>query len=219
MAGEGFITYNIKGEDLWLLPQRALYWPSRKTLLIADLHLGKSTYFRQHGLNVPVEVLQKDLDCLDEILLKVEVKKLILLGDLFHNTENSEWEIFGAWLKNKSFKIHLVLGNHDILKKECYARFGIKVYKRRLSEPPFIFSHKPFKEVKADQYVFSGHIHPGIGIHGVKARQSVRVPCFWFGKQQAVLPAFGNFTGSEYIQPLTGDKIFAIAGDEIFSLS
>ncbi|MGI8892649.1 MAG: ligase-associated DNA damage response endonuclease PdeM [Bacteroidia bacterium] len=207
----------MRGEELWLLPQRAIYWATKKTLLVADLHLGKSTYFRQHGLNVPVEILQRDLDVLELILSQVVVERLILLGDLFHSTENYEWEIFGEWLQRHSCKVHLIMGNHDILNADCYSKYNIKVHKQHLSDPPFVFSHKQVKNVKEGHYVFSGHIHPAIGMHG-KANNSVRVPCFWFGEEQCVLPAFGKFTGNESIRPITGDKVFAIAGDMVFGM-
>ena len=218
MAGsERFISWTIKGEDFWLLPQRALYWPAKKTLLLADLHLGKSTYFRQNGVNVPFEILQRDLDTLDLIFTKVNVERLILLGDLFHSTENVEWEIFGDWLQNKSIDVQLVMGNHDKMKIERYEQYGIKTHKRRFSEGAFVFSHKQLKKVKENEYVFSGHIHPAIGLHG-RAYNSVRVPCFWFGEEQCILPAFGKFTGNESIKPLASDKIFAIAGEEVFGV-
>lgn len=212
-----YAHFKIKGEELWLLPQRAVYWEVKKSLILADLHLGKSTYFRQHGLNVPVEVLWRDLEILDEILLLVNVERLILLGDLFHSTENAEWDYFGEWLQKKNLQVHLVMGNHDLLRETCYKKYNINVHKRRFSEPPFVFSHKQIKTVKEGEYVLSGHIHPAIGMNG-RANNSVRVPCFWFGEQQCVLPAFGKFTGNESIKPRAGDKVFAIAGNEVLGL-
>ena len=41
------------GQELELLPQKAIYWKDRNCLLIADLHLGKSTHFRKNGIAVP----------------------------------------------------------------------------------------------------------------------------------------------------------------------
>ena len=32
------------GERLWLLADRALYWPARKTLLLADVGLGRTLH-------------------------------------------------------------------------------------------------------------------------------------------------------------------------------
>ena len=41
------------GESLVLLGERALYWPTRQALLIADLHLGKADVFRRAGIALP----------------------------------------------------------------------------------------------------------------------------------------------------------------------
>ena len=43
----------MRGERLQLHADRALYWPARGRLLIADLHLGKGDVFRRAGIAVP----------------------------------------------------------------------------------------------------------------------------------------------------------------------
>jgi metallophosphoesterase superfamily enzyme len=39
--------------ELRLLPQRALLDTASRSLMVADLHLGKAATFRAHGLPVP----------------------------------------------------------------------------------------------------------------------------------------------------------------------
>jgi metallophosphoesterase superfamily enzyme len=58
-------------------------------------------------------------------------------------------------------------------------------------------------------YYFSGHLHPGIRIRGM-GKQSLQFPCFYFGTEYAVLPAFGKFTGTVSIDPLPESNVFAI---------
>ncbi|CAN5366364.1 hypothetical protein BH10PSE17_BH10PSE17_35830 [soil metagenome] len=41
------------GERLELLPERAIWWPGERTLLIADVHFGKGAAFRALGVPVP----------------------------------------------------------------------------------------------------------------------------------------------------------------------
>lgn len=36
----------LHGETMELLPERALHWPARHVLLIADIHFGKAAAFR-----------------------------------------------------------------------------------------------------------------------------------------------------------------------------
>ena len=36
-----------------LLAERAVFWPGRKSLLVADFHLGKAATFRRAGIALP----------------------------------------------------------------------------------------------------------------------------------------------------------------------
>ena len=45
MAREGALDLKLAGETLTLLPQRAIYWSARKTLILADPHIGKDDTF------------------------------------------------------------------------------------------------------------------------------------------------------------------------------
>ncbi len=52
-----------------------------------------------------------------------------------------------------------------------------------------------------------------------KASQSLRLPCFYFGENGGIMPAFGEFTGTYTIKPKKGEKVFVIADDEVMRLS
>lgn len=212
-----FCIYTINGEELWLLPERALWWPARKTLMLADVHLGKSTHFRQKGVNAPVQVLYDDISLLNELVTSLAAERVIVLGDLFHAKENSEWHVFGEWLLSQPAKWELVRGNHDILTFDAYERYNITVHENCLIEQPFLLTHQPLdhcEHVPGGHYVLAGHVHPAVLVKG-KAYQSLRVSCFYFGAEQGLLPAFGRFTGNEVIEPGRKDDVFVIAGDRV----
>lgn len=44
---------HLAEEALWLLADKAVYWPARKCLLIADAHFGKASAYRSLGQPVP----------------------------------------------------------------------------------------------------------------------------------------------------------------------
>ena len=44
-----------------LRPERALHWPERGVLAVADLHWGKSEAFQHFGIPLPSGVLEDDL--------------------------------------------------------------------------------------------------------------------------------------------------------------
>jgi uncharacterized protein len=66
-------------------------------------------------------------------------------------------------------------------------------------------------------YIFSGHIHPGVRISGA-GKQSLYFPCFYFTPSFCVLPAFSRFTGLASIRQEKGDAVFAIVNKSIIQL-
>lgn len=44
---------DLAGHRVLLLLEKALYWPARKMLVIADIHFGKAASFRAQGVPVP----------------------------------------------------------------------------------------------------------------------------------------------------------------------
>ena len=145
--------------------------------------------------------------------------QLIIVGDLTHSQSNKELDLFLKWRKDiAGLAVHLVVGNHDILNKTWYKEAGIQLHENCLGIGSFVFTHdiSACKKMKS-KYYFSGHIHPGIKIKGA-GRQTIQLPCFYFTKHDAVLPAFGKFTGTHAIKPATEDAVFAIAENAVIRI-
>lgn len=209
------IKHNLLKQTLYLLPEKALFWEEKKILIVADLHLGKAGHFRKSGIPISDLVHSKDILILEKLIQKHEPKEVILLGDLFHSEHNQGWEIFKRWLKSKaplSFK--LVLGNHDVLDSSSYQIENMQVVEH-LDIDPFNFTHIPEDGLL---YNIAGHLHPAVRLVG-KARQTVKVPCFYFGVEHAVLPAFGNFTGTAKINIGKSDHVFGIAENKVIKIT
>ncbi len=219
MAGTRYLEICLQGETLYLLPQRAIYWPSQSALLVADLHLGKSGHFQKHGIPIPGEVLFRDLQQLGDLLQDWKPKRLLILGDLFHSRYNQEWEIFSDFLGEFPCQTELIRGNHDVLEQEDYRRAELMVHEASHSIGPFLLQHEPAlgESLTMERYVLCGHLHPGIRMIG-GGRQSLRFPCFHFGATQGILPAFGQFTGLSIRYPETGDQVYAIVEEEVVSV-
>lgn len=205
-------------EELELLPEKAVWWASRKVLLVADLHLGKINHFRKAGIPVPTKANDKNWESILHLIDSTTPHRVIFLGDLFHSHYNEEWEVFRQLIRgfpNVSFE--LVIGNHDILSDNQYARNHLKVHRERLEERPFVLTHRPLDDMVDDLYNLSGHIHPGVLLKG-KGKQAVTLPCFYFGELQGILPAFGSFTGLARIQPKKEDQIFVIVENTVVKI-
>lgn len=204
----------IRGERFIFHFSGALYWEKEGILLISDVHLGKVSHFRKHGAAVPNEAIYQNFRLLDTAIEHFRPKHIYFLGDLFHSHLNGEWDLFESWVHSCGPEITLVAGNHDVISPLKYEALGIRVV-QELVEPPFFFTHHP--QTREELYNFSGHIHPAVRLKGL-ARQTVRVPCFFCGEEQMILPAFGAFTGSHTLKPGKKDQVFAIAGEEVIKI-
>jgi uncharacterized protein len=204
------LKYELLNQTFWLSPERCIYWEEQKALIVSDLHFGKTGHFRKSGIPVPPKVYKEDLQRLVQQIQFFKPDELIVVGDLFHSRENKELELFLKWRNDfPQVGIKLVKGNHDILKENWYVKAGIEVYEECLTLDQFTFIHDVSACEDSGQYFFSGHIHPGIFISGL-GKQSLQFPCFYFGKNYAVLPAFSRFTGLALIAPGENEDVFAI---------
>ena len=214
------LTINLAGEEVVLLPDRALYWPRRRTLLVADAHIGKAATFRARGIFVPRGTTTDALTRLDEALARTDSTRLIFLGDLLHSREGRSAEtlrIVGEWRATRaSLDVVLVRGNHDRSAGDPPESLGIACVDAPLIEPPFAFLHHP--TLIEGQYTLAGHVHPAVRLSG-PGRQYARLPCFWMRNGGAVLPAFGDFTGAGVIEATEEDRVFAIADGAVIEVS
>ena len=181
------------GERLMLTNHRAVYWEKPKTLILSDLHIGKTAHFRRSGIPISSKVLEKDLERLKLLINYFKVDKIVVVGDMFHAEINDDINLFSKWLKDfKNIEWILVKGNHDKWKNELYEQLSISVV-NSCNFDPFIMIHD-LKDLKEDTFYISGHTHPGVSIKG-KGKQRIKLPCYQLSDNQLQLPAFSLFTG------------------------
>lgn len=208
----------LKDMQLILLKEKALFIPKERVLLISDLHLGKVNHFRRSGIAVPQGANDKNIAPLIKLLQEHNPLRVIFLGDLFHSHYNPEWEVFAQVLQSfPAIRFELVQGNHDIMSSYQYEKLKIIIYKDQLKLGPILLSHEPIVG-RYEGYNLAGHIHPAVKLHG-KGRQGMRLPCFYFGENQGIMPAFGVFTGMHTITPKKGDSIFVIVDNSVVKVA
>lgn len=210
------IEINVQSHTFILLPQKAIFWKEKKTIIISDLHLGKASHFRKHGIAIPKISANKDLEKLHNLISAYTPETIIFLGDLFHSDYNKEWENF-IQLRNHFSTINFVLikGNHDLIKLHHFSENNIAVYDS-LYIDKILFSHEKEKN-KNYHFQFYGHIHPGIKIKG-SGKLSVTLACFAQLGNTLLMPAFGELTGLYIIDRNDYDKVFAIAEEKIYAI-
>lgn len=207
------------GTALWLLPQRAVWWPAESMVLVADVHFGKAATFRRAGQPVPHGTTGDNLARLDALLRATGARHLVFLGDFLHartGAADALWQQLQPW-REQHGAVHMTLvrGNHDAHAGDPPAALGIAL----VNEPwapvqgvPMLACHHPQKADGAT--VLAGHLHPTVTLRGM-ARDRLRLPCFDWSPGLLVLPAFGAFTGTSSLPPAPDALRFAVAADRV----
>ncbi len=215
------LTINLpNGTSVLLLPERAMFLATTRTLYITDTHFGKAAFFRSFGIAVPQNFLQPALQRLDSLLQKTKAARLRILGDLFHAEEGCSPDVLAAlaaW-RNKHPKLDIinVRGNHDHHTGDPPGYLNIHCVDSPFNDGTFTLAHKPF--AKPDAYLLAGHIHPAARLIGA-GKQVVKLPCFWFTETTGVLPAFTEFSSGAAIKAKAGDAVYVIADSQVVTVS
>ncbi|ODS37473.1 MAG: hypothetical protein A7316_09390 [Candidatus Altiarchaeales archaeon WOR_SM1_86-2] len=185
----------------------ALYIKPKKTLILADLHLGYEEFLRESGCLIPEFQYEKITGHLNEIFAQIEVETVIINGDLKHEfgrISRQEWsEVldFLDFLSGNCEEVILIRGNHDTIagpiadKKNVglrnhYFFDDLKVY---VSHGHKIPDDRDFHD---SEIVIIAHDHPAIGLR--EELRVEKVKCFlcgsWGDKRLIVMPSFNFVT-------------------------
>lgn len=209
----------LAGEELWLLADKAVYWPARRCLLIADAHFGKASAYRSLGQPVPQGTTTANLERLDKLLSAVPCMQVIFLGDFLHGPgshASGTLSAIRAWrARNDELALTLIRGNHDKRAGDPPDDLRIEVVPEPLLMGPFALQHEP--DVHPSHHVLAGHVHPVYRLRG-KGRQRLRLPCFQIGERVSLLPAFGAFTGGYAVEQGDDRRIFVIGDQTVWPI-
>ena len=207
---DGRVT--VAGEELLLMPEKAVYWPAEHTLFVADVHLGKAAAMRAASIPIPETPTYETLERLSHAVCRTGARRLVVLGDLWHARQGRQPETVQASIRWRSvhpdLEVALVEGNHDRRSGDLPEGFRCDTWFEPTTLGPFSLCHYP--DVEASGYKLAGHIHPGARLEG-RGRRGCTLPCFWIGPACMVLPAFGAFTGYIAVHPVEGDRMFVMA--------
>ncbi len=209
------IEIDLQGEQLQLLPQKALWWAAQKTLIVADLHWGKSAHFRKHGIAIPTDTQSHDELRLAGLIRDYKAERLIIAGDLFHSRSNLQVEVFSHFRNaHDSLHIDLVIGNHDILPASKYTDWQLAQHQECFVVGPFCIAHDMLRD--SDHFVIHGHVHPAVRLKPKGNHQpAVKLCCFAIDAGRMILPAFGQFTGTYVLESADYKHMYVIADDKV----
>ncbi|MYM25096.1 ligase-associated DNA damage response endonuclease PdeM [Duganella sp. FT135W] len=212
------LAQTVAGEQLLLLPQKALYWPRGELLVVADIHFGKAAAFRALGVPVPGGTTEANLAGLDGLLARYPVREILFLGDFLHaRTARAPATLAAmqAWRARwPQLQLTLVRGNHDAHAGDPPAELGMTVVDEPYLRGPFACCHHP--QLVDGSHVLAGHVHP---VYHLRAGwETLRLPCFLLSPGQLLLPSFGVFTGGHAVQPQPGERVFVTSGEAVLEV-
>lgn len=210
------LSTTIRNKAFIFHAHRAVYLPFAEVLVVSDVHLGKTTHFRKHGLSVPQQVAVKDLERLSGLVDEFQPKKMVIAGDFFHAEANSELDLFAKWREQSpNVSVVLVKGNHDRLAKGIYQSLGIEVYEEQYFLDDLVITHEYQETI--ERFQISGHIHPGIVLKG-KGKQKLRLPVFAYNPKHLLLPAFSLFTGLDTRMDFSDYQLIGVHDEGVFKI-
>ncbi len=180
----------------------ALIWDTMETVVVADLHFEKGSAYAKRGTLLPPYDSRATLDALANVLRRYNPKRVICLGDSFHDDEGpvrladvdrkilSDLALSRDWI--------WIAGNHDPSPPEGYSGRVLD----EVTIGSLVFRHEAMPTHAAGE--ISGHFHP-------KARLTVRGRritgrCFVTDGKRLVLPAFGAYAGGlDVLDPALSD--------------
>lgn len=185
------VPLSFAGETFEATAGGALYWPSRRALLVADLHLEKASWFARLGQFLPPYDSHATLS---ELALEIErtgATRLYCLGDSFHDSLGCERLPADARQILVSLTSRLdwawIIGNHDSgFTDHCGGRIEAEV-----EVGGIILRHEAVRDENRPE--ISGHYHPKYRLH-LRGR-SVSRRCFVSSSSKIIMPAFGSLTG------------------------
>ena len=204
------IKKNIKGEKFVFDKSGSIFLENLNTLIFSDLHLGKGLSFANLGNLIPPFDLDETLLNLKNIIEKYNPKRLISLGDSFHENKSIQKmeRKYVNIINNLLHKIDIIWieGNHDsnlLFKDKIQGNFK-NFYKLE----NFKFVHSKSETNELNIFEFSGHYHPKITLKFNGLNYSYK--CFILTDSFCILPSFGTYTGGLDIKSSALKKILPI---------
>jgi DNA ligase-associated metallophosphoesterase len=185
------VRFSFSSHDLMALPQGALFWPARRALLVADLHLEKASWFAKGGQMLPPYDSIATLADLTAIAAATGAREIWCLGDSFHDTHGCDRlpgearDLLTAL--TSATRWTWIVGNHDPgFADHC----GGEIVDEADVDGLILRHEADPAEARPE---LSGHFHPKLRISHRGRLVSRR--CFVATATKLILPAFGSLTG------------------------
>jgi len=185
------VPFSFAGETFEATPDGALFWRAQQSLLVADLHLEKASWFALLGQFLPPYDSHATLTALAAEVERTGATRLYCLGDSFHDRfgcdrlPSNARELLTQLTSTLDWT--WIVGNHDPgFSDHCGGRIEDEA-----EIGGIILRHEAARDETRPE--ISGHFHPKLRV-SLKGRRVSR-RCFVASPTKIIMPAFGSLTG------------------------
>lgn len=190
----------------------ALYLTKKRTLVIADTHIGFEEALNKQGMFIPRIYFKELIIRLEKILKNIKPKIIVINGDIKHEfgtISEQEWRNslkLIDFLARHCEKVVLLKGNHDRVMGPIANKRNVEIGDNLVLDDVLItHGNKLMKELKGIKTIIIGHEHAAVGI-----RDGARIETFkcflkgkYKGKNLIVMPAFKGTEGTDLTKEKT----------------
>jgi DNA ligase-associated metallophosphoesterase len=197
------LPVRLADAELVAMLEGALWWPARRLLAVADLHLEKGSAFARRGVPLPPYDTRATLARLARLVAALSPAQVVCVGDSFHDASADarldpvDAEALRRLTGDRDWV--WIAGNHD---EAPPTTFGGRAA-TELAVRPLVFRHAAQPGLPATsagsavagavEGEVSGHYHPKASVVVAGRRTTAR--CFVSDPARLILPAFGAYTG------------------------
>ncbi|AAK24016.1 ligase-associated DNA damage response endonuclease PdeM [Caulobacter vibrioides] len=188
----GGLRVALANVEVMLRWSGALWLERERTLIVADLHFEKgSSYAARFGQMLPPYDTRETLDRLDREITQLAPRRLIFLGDSFHDAAGEARLASDDYRRLEGLasgrELVWAVGNHDADGPRALPGDVID----EASLAGLTLRHEPLPGAQPGEV--AGHLHPAAKVSS--GRATVRRRCFVTDGARLVLPAFGAYAG------------------------
>ncbi len=195
---------DVNGEELVLDSAGALWWPSERALVFADLHFEKGSAYARGGQLLPPYDTRTTLKRMAVLFDIYKPSLAIALGDSFHDRDaaNRLDDFERASLAGLGSRAEWIwiAGNHDPVPPSWLSG----TITEEVAIGGLVFRHEP--DGAGARGEIAGHLHPCKTV--TRRGTSLRRRCFASDGLRLVMPSFGAYTGGLDVRDIALRSLF-----------
>lgn len=197
----GETEVEVNGERVVLDPSGAAWCPDAKTLVFADLHFEKGSFYAQSRQFLPPYDTRETIARMAAVSERYRPLRVIALGNSFHDRDagnrfdNSDRKALARL--GRGIDWIWITGNHDPLPPAWLGG----TMADEVAIGGLLFRHEPSPAGRRGEV--AGHLHPCATVS--RQGHALRRRCFVSDGKRIILPSFGAYTGGLDV----GDEAFS----------